>query len=56
MTRRVRVEGVKKSEISTEDLALVYWLQAKRALREKREREEKAKNERQKRREECHER
>lgn len=56
MPRRVRVEGVRKSEISTEDLALVYWLQAKRLLREKRERDLKAKTKRQKRREECDER
>lgn len=45
MARRIRVKGVRKSEIDTEQLALVYWLQAKRILREKREREaqEKAK-------------
>lgn len=43
--RRVRVKGIKKDEIDTEQLALVYWLMAKRQLREKREREaqEKAK-------------
>ena len=45
MARRIKVEGIKKSEIDTEQLALIYWLQAKRVLREKREREaaEKAK-------------
>ncbi len=43
MTRRIRVEGVRKREIDTEQLALVYWLQAKRVLRERREREEKEK-------------
>jgi hypothetical protein len=45
-TRRIRVKGIKKDEIDTEQLALIYWLQAKRVLREKREREaqEKAKN------------
>ncbi len=47
MARRIRVKGVRKSasEIDTEQLALIYWLQAKRVLREKREREaaEKAK-------------
>jgi hypothetical protein len=44
-TRRIRVKGIKREEIDTEQLALVYWLQAKRVLREKREREaqEKAK-------------
>jgi hypothetical protein len=44
-TRRIRVKGIKRDEIDVEQLALVYWLQAKRVLREKREREarEKAK-------------
>ncbi len=44
-TRRIKVRGIKKDEIDTEQLALIYWLQAKRVLREKREREaqEKAK-------------
>jgi hypothetical protein len=39
------VKGVRRDEIDTEQLALIYWLQAKRVLREKREREaqEKAK-------------
>jgi hypothetical protein len=43
-TRRIRVKGIQK-EIDTEQLALIYWLAAKRQLREKREREaqEKAK-------------
>lgn len=39
MARRIRVKGVRKTEIDTEQLALVYWLMAKRQLREKRERE-----------------
>jgi hypothetical protein len=44
-SRRIKVKGVKRDEIDTEQLALIYWLQAKRILREKREREaqEKAK-------------
>lgn len=42
-TRRVRVKGVRRDEIDTEQLALIYWLQAKRVLRERREREAKAK-------------
>jgi hypothetical protein len=46
MARRIKVKGVRKSEIDTEQLALVYWLQAKRILREKREREEKEKGKR----------
>jgi hypothetical protein len=43
-SRRIKVTGVRR-EVDTEQLALVYWLQAKRVLREKREREaaEKAK-------------
>jgi hypothetical protein len=39
MARRIRVKGVRKTEIDAEQLALVYWLQAKRVLRERRERE-----------------
>jgi hypothetical protein len=34
---------VRRREIDTEQLALVYWLQAKRLLRERREQEKKAK-------------
>jgi hypothetical protein len=41
--RRIKVKGVRKDEIDTEQLALVYWLQAKRILRERREQDEKAK-------------
>lgn len=39
--RRIKVTGERKDEIDTEQLALIYWLQAKRALREHREREAK---------------
>lgn len=49
MERRIKVKGIRKSEIDTEQLALVYWLQAKRVLREKREREKKEKAKRQER-------
>jgi hypothetical protein len=44
-SRRIKVTGVRREEIDTEQLALIYWLQAKRILRERREREarEKAK-------------
>ena len=38
-TRRIKVKGIKRDEIDIEQLALIYWLQAKRVLREKRERE-----------------
>lgn len=55
-SRRIKVAGVRRSEIDTEQLALVYWLQAKRLLRERRENEERAKTKRQRNREECHER
>lgn len=55
MPRRVRIKGVRRDEIDTEQLALIYWLQAKRILRERRERDAQAKTKRQARREECHE-
>ena len=44
-TRRIKVTGVRREEIDTEQLALVYWLQAKRILKERRanEQAEKAK-------------
>jgi hypothetical protein len=48
-TRRIKVKGVRRDEIDTEQLALVYWLQAKRILRERREREAKAKTAREER-------
>lgn len=48
-TRRINVRGVKRSEISTEDLANIFYLQAKRRLAERREREAKAKAKRRKR-------
>ena len=41
--RRIKVKGVRRDEIDTEQLALIYWLQAKRVLRERRERDAKAK-------------
>jgi hypothetical protein len=43
LTRNIKVRGVRKREIDTEQLSLIYWLQAKRILRERREREAKAK-------------
>jgi hypothetical protein len=45
-TRRIKVKGVRKDEIDTEQLALVFWLQAKRILRERREHEAKVKADR----------
>lgn len=38
-SRRTKVKGIRKSEISAEDLALCYWLLAKSQLREKRARQ-----------------
>ena len=40
MTRRIKVKGVRRRELDAEQLALIFWLQAKRTLRERREREE----------------
>lgn len=42
-TRRIKVKGVRKDQLDTEQLAMIYWLQAKRVLRERRQREERAK-------------
>ena len=42
-SRRIKVKGVRREQIDTEQLALIYWLQAKRILRERREKEAKAK-------------
>jgi hypothetical protein len=42
-SRNIKVKGVRRDEIDTEQLALIYWLQAKRLVREKRLREAKAK-------------
>jgi hypothetical protein len=49
MTRRIVVKGVKRSEISTEDLTNIFYLQAKRRLRERRECEARARAKRRKR-------
>lgn len=42
MARKVIVKGIRKGQLDTDDierLNLVYWLQSKRILRERRERE-----------------
>jgi hypothetical protein len=44
-SRRITVKGVRRDEIDTEQLALVYWLQAKRVLRERRANEQAARQE-----------
>ena len=43
--RRIKVRGIRRDEIDIDKLALAYWLMAKRAVEEKRQREaeEKAK-------------
>ena len=43
MARRIKVKGIRKSEIDSEQLALVYWLQAKRVLAERRQNDAKIK-------------
>ena len=48
-SRRITVKGVPKAEPDIEMLSLIYWLQAKRVLRERREREAKAKAKRKRR-------
>jgi hypothetical protein len=40
--RRIKVKGVIKTEPDIEMLSLIFWLQAKRVLRERRESEAKA--------------
>lgn len=47
-TRRIKVRGIRRDEIDTDKLALAYWLMAKRAVEEKREREAAEKAERRK--------
>jgi hypothetical protein len=37
--KRIKVRGIRKDEIDTDQLALVYWLMAKRAVEDKRRRE-----------------
>jgi hypothetical protein len=49
MNRKIKVTGEPKDDIATEDLSVVYWLQAKRLRRERREREAKARARRQRR-------
>jgi len=56
MRKRITVKAIRKREVSSQDLALVYWLQAKRILRERREQEEREKAERRARQEQVDER
>jgi hypothetical protein len=41
-SRRIKVSGVKREVVDTEQIALVFWLQAKRILRERRANEQAA--------------
>jgi hypothetical protein len=43
MARRIQIKGVRRSEIDTDLLAYVYFLQGKRLVQERREREAKVK-------------
>jgi hypothetical protein len=43
MARRIQIKGVRRSEIDTDLLAYVYFLQGKRLVQERRAREAKAK-------------
>jgi hypothetical protein len=47
MERRIKIKGIKKRELTPEDVALAYWLIAKRQLKLRREREAKARAKRQ---------
>jgi hypothetical protein len=38
--RRITVKGVRRRDVSPEDIAQVYWLMAKRQVRERREKAE----------------
>lgn len=40
MQRRIRVRGIRREEIDSEQLALVYYLMGKRLVQEKRQRAE----------------
>ncbi len=44
--RRIKVRGIRKEEIDSDQLALVYWLMAKRAVEEKRQRDAEARRRR----------
>ncbi len=52
MTRKIKVKGVRRKELDHEQMALVYWLQAKRILRDRREQEARQRARKQERRDE----
>ena len=52
--RRIKVRGIRKEDIDGDQLALVYWLMAKRAVEDKRERDEDEKRKRRSTREDAH--
>ncbi len=43
MTRRIQINGIRRSEIDTDLLAYVYFQQGKRLVQQRREREAEAK-------------
>ncbi len=49
--KRIKVRGIRRTDIDTDKLALAYWLMAKRAVEEKREREAAERKQRRERRE-----
>jgi hypothetical protein len=46
MARRIQIKGIRRTEIDTDLLAYVYFLQGKRLVQERREREARAKTKR----------
>jgi hypothetical protein len=46
MSNRIKVKTIANEEVPSQDVALVYWLQSKRRLRERREHEAREKAER----------
>ena len=52
--RRIKVRGIRNEDIDSDQLALVYWLMAKRAVEDKRERDEGEKRKRRSARENAH--
>lgn len=47
--RKIRVKGVRREEVDTEQAALVFWLLAKAELRKRRDDEQRAKDKEQQR-------
>ena len=43
--RRIKVKGVRKEEIDSEKMAMIFWIMAKRQVEEKRAREQEQRDE-----------